>query len=153
MAARSPRAAWWRFIALGLGVVIVDQASKRVAISALAGGRVVSVIGDVVQFTLVRNTGSAFGFFPGGATYLLVAGIVICLGVLIFARRLLTDRGPLVTGLALQFGGGLGNLIDRAREGAVIDFIRLPYWPVFNIADTAITIGIALVAIHLFTRK
>jgi signal peptidase II len=118
----------------------VDQAVKALVRSTIdPGDEVHLVLG--VQLVNVRNRGIAFGIFSGGGP-LLVIFAVAALGALLvfFARH--RDR-PLVwlpTGLLI--GGAAGNLIDRMRQGAVTDFIDLPAWPAFNVADMAITFGV-----------
>jgi signal peptidase II len=126
--------------AVAAGVVVVDQLTKAlVRDNLLLGERRDLVLG--VDLVHVRNSGVAFGFFEGGGAVLVVGVAVALLALVIFfathtGRRLVW----LPTGLLL--GGALGNLIDRAREGSVTDFVKLPHWPAFNVADIAITFGV-----------
>ena len=121
-------------------VVCLDQAVKALVRSGLElGERQDVVLG--IKLVNVRNSGIAFGLFSDGGA-LLVVGTAIALLALVFFFVTHTGR-PLVwlpTGLLL--GGALGNLIDRATEGSVTDFVKLPHFPAFNVADAAITVGV-----------
>jgi signal peptidase II len=121
-------------------VVALDQLVKALVRSGLElGERQDLVLG--IKLVNVRNSGIAFGLFSDGGA-LLVVGTAIALLALVFFFVTHTGR-PLVwlpTGLLL--GGAIGNLIDRALEGSVTDFFKLPHFPAFNVADTAITIGV-----------
>jgi signal peptidase II len=121
-------------------VVCLDQAVKALVRSGLElGERQDVVLG--IKLVNVRNSGIAFGLFSDGGA-LLVVGTAIALLALVFFFVTHTGR-PLVwlpTGLLL--GGALGNLIDRAAEGSVTDFVKLPHFPAFNVADAAITVGV-----------
>jgi len=142
-------------------VVIVDQFTKALALTNLAPGIPVSLVDGFLSLTLVRNTGLAFGLLGGlpPAWRWVVAGLSIT-ALLILARVALRvmARGGRLDDLAigLIFGGALGNLIDRARFQAVIDFIDVHahgyHWPAFNAADSAITVGVTLLALRLFTK-
>ena len=132
--------AWGRAVGVLVAVVVLDQVSKAVATHNIAPGERDSVFFgvDVVN---VRNKGVAFGFFSGGGA-LVVALTATALGLLVVYFAL-HSRRPLVwlpTGLLL--GGAIGNLIDRARFDSVRDWIDLPLWPSFNLADMAITFGV-----------
>jgi signal peptidase II len=135
---RSPAIA--RAAALVIAVVGLDQLTKRTVVQGIAPGQKESLIPGV-HLVHVRNTGVAFGFFSGGGTLVLVLTFV-ALGLLIAYFLLHPDRRGLWIPTGLLVGGALGNLIDRLANGAVTDFIKLPYWPAFNLADTAITFGV-----------
>jgi signal peptidase II len=128
--------------AAGVAAVVVglDQLVKALVRSGLElGERHDLVLG--IKLVNVRNTGIAFGLFSDGGA-LLVVGTAVALLALVFFFVTHTGR-PLVwlpTGLLL--GGAIGNLIDRAIEGSVTDFVKLPHFPAFNVADAAITIGV-----------
>jgi signal peptidase II len=137
-------------LALVSGVFALDQVTKVWAVSELSH-RSISVIGDTVQFQLGRNTGSAFSLFQGFTPLLAVLAIAVAFVLARAARR--SDDLVTVCALSLVLGGSLGNLADRLfrapgfLHGAVIDFIRLGWWPTFNVADSAITIGALLLAL------
>jgi signal peptidase II len=143
-----------RYAALSLvvvsGVLALDQATKVWAVSELSH-RTISVIGDTVQFQLGRNTGSAFSLFQGFTPLLAVLALAVAFVLARAARR--SDDLLTVCALSLVLGGSLGNLADRLfrapgfLHGAVIDFIRLGWWPTFNVADSAITVGAVMLAL------
>lgn len=132
------------------GVVLVaDLASKAVVRDALDGGRVVDLpLG--ARLAAGENRGAAFGLFAGSADLVLIVSLVAVAG-LALALTVHARRAPLTASLAgaLLAGGALGNLVDRASDGAVTDYVGLAMWPAFNLADLAITIGAALLAIVL----
>jgi len=132
--------------AVGLAVVAVDQLTKALVRGGLELGERRDFVGGV-ELVNVRNPGVAFGFLSGGGA-VLVVGTALALLALVFFFATHTGR-PLVwlpTGLLL--GGAVGNLIDRAREGSVTDFVKFPHFPAFNCADMAITLGV-LVLIYV----
>lgn len=115
--------------------------------AALEGGRRIPIVGDTLDLRLVLNSGGAFGLFPGSTLVISLLSTAITIGVIVWAIR-----DPSVpTALGLVIGGGLGNLVDRAlREpgfgrGRVVDFIYLSFWPTFNVADAAISVGVVLI--------
>ena len=136
----SPSAAWARAGLVFACVLIADQAVKALVTSALQRGEVRGIVGGV-KLVNVRNSGVAFGQLQDGGA---IVGAVIAVAVLAllvyFARNGSRPWIWLPTGLVL--GGAVGNVVDRLREGAVVDFLKLPHWPAFNVADSAITIGV-----------
>ncbi len=131
---------------LAIAVVVVDQASKAWAVSALGSGRRIPIVGDTFDLRLVLNPGSAFGLFRGSTLLIAIASSLITVVVIGWAVR--DAAAPVWLGLVI--GGGIGNLIDRAvrapgwGRGHVVDFIYLSFWPTFNLADAAISLGVAL---------
>ena len=121
-------------------VVALDQATKQLADSRIARGDDVSVFPGLA-LTNTRNTGVAFGAFEGGGV---VVGILIGLSLALLLGYFLVHREMpwLWLPVGMLLGGALGNLADRAREGAVIDFIDPVAWPAFNVADTCIVVGV-----------
>ncbi len=129
-----------RAAALALAVVAADQATKALVRANVELGSRDGVFPGV-ELVHVRNRGVAFGLFSDGGGVLVAIGVASVVALLAFF--LTHSRRPLVwlpTGLLL--GGAAGNLIDRLRQGFVTDFIDLPLWPAFNLADTCITIGV-----------
>ena len=126
--------------AVALAVVGLDQLTKALVRGELAFGDRRDLLPGV-DLVHVRNSGVAFGFLADGGTLLVVGGGIALLALLVF---FFTHTGRalvwLPTGLLL--GGAVGNLIDRARAGYVTDFLKLPHWPAFNVADMAITFGV-----------
>ena len=134
------RRAVLRAVAVALLVLAADQLTKAIVRGSIGRGeRVDLALG--VDLVNTRNSGVAFGFFSGGGTVVAVVAALALLALLAFFATHLTR--PLVwlpTGLLI--GGAVGNLIDRAREGAVTDFVDVSIWPAFNLADIAITFGV-----------
>lgn len=140
------------FVAGALGALALDQATKYLALGRLPGGDPVPVLGGPVCFTLTLNTGSAFGLVSAAPVLLAVGGLV-CVAVLAYViGGRLSARPARALPLGLVLGGSVGNLLDRLRFGAVVDFIDLRVWPVFNVADVAVTVGVALLAVDLIRR-
>ena len=123
-------------------VVAVDQATKQLAATRIALADQVDVIPGL-QLTNTRNTGVAFGALEGGG---LIVAILIGLSLAALVAYFVAnrDRAWLWLPVGLLLGGALGNLADRAREGAVIDFIDPIAWPAFNVADSCIVIGVLI---------
>jgi signal peptidase II len=146
-------------IAVVAGVILVlDQATKLVALRHLMLGAPVPVVDGLFSLTLVMNPGLAFGMLAQTpapwrwVVALLSLGALVVL--LVLAVRLVPTGGVLTTlALGMIFGGAVGNLVDRARFGAVVDFLdfywRSYHWPAFNAADSAISVGVTLLALRL----
>ncbi len=125
-------------------VVAADQVTKSLAVDRLSDGAV-DLIEGAVSFRLALNSGGVFGLGQGLTSVFLVATVVVVGGILLAVRRL--DDARWVVPLGLVLGGGMGNLADRLFrdfDGRVVDFIDLHVWPVFNVADSAIVIGVGL---------
>ena len=118
----------------------------------LGDGRNISLIGNVVYLSLVHNTGAAFGILASGNLMLTILGVVASVFLLILSGRITSSRLGMYS-IALLSGGVLGNLLDRIRLGHVIDFIASSFWPTFNLADIALTIGCILLAIELLRKE
>ena len=150
------------FLPLAAGVLLLDQASKAVVSATLKMHEIRPVIHGLLNLTLVHNTGAAFGLLAGRASILrtiFFLGVsLVAMGVILWmVFRLPQDQKLELFALSLIFGGALGNVIDRARLGEVIDFIDVYYrsyhWPAFNVADSAITIGVILLVSRLVSGK
>jgi signal peptidase II len=150
--ARARAAAFTRAGILGAVVLILDQVTKRLVDSGIpVGGQNKLVLG--IELVHVRNTGVAFSLFAGGGALVLIFTLLaLSLLVSYLARR--PERPWLWLPTGLLIGGAIGNLIDRIFNGAVTDFIKLPLWPAFNVADTAITFGVlSLLWVLEFRRR
>ncbi len=138
----------WSFL-IGLVTLVIDQLSKVWIRATLSFSESLFDIG-FFRITHVSNTGAAFGIFPGQSLFLTILALIGGAGLVLlafFSHRLsfLNNRlNKLVIGLVL--GGTVGNLLDRLRFGYVTDFIDFKFWPAFNIADSAITIGVIIFA-------
>ena len=133
-------AATTRAGALALLVLGLDQLTKRTVAAGIGPGETKKFLPGV-SFVHVRNTGVAFSIFSGGGTVVLVATLA-ALAVLLGYFAVRPERRHLWVPTGLLVGGALGNLLDRLLNGAVTDFIKLPLWPAFNVADMAITFGV-----------
>ncbi len=133
-----------RFYGLVLLVVFLDQLIKFSVLRGFTEGQSLPVIPEIFHLTLVFNRGIAFGLFQEHGAFLLVL-ITISLIFLVSAYRFLSGQGTAVRiAMALIIGGAIGNWIDRLRVHAVIDYLDFRVWPVFNFADSAITLGVVL---------
>jgi signal peptidase II len=133
-------------------VFVLDRITKSIVAAQVAYGTEVPVIGSVVGITNVRNSGAAFGFAPAGATLFLFASILVSIGLVVYvARNPGTTWSDAVLGLIL--GGTVGNGFDRIVYGTVTDFVNFHFWPVFNLADSAISIGVVLLIATYLLRK
>lgn len=146
-----------RYYPVTLLLLIIDHATKWIANASLHPGRSIEVIPGYLRFSRVYNSGVAFGLFDNAdyswKPYALGALAILAVVVIfIYSTRIPADRKLLHLALAITMSGILGNFIDRILRGYVIDFIEFHiyeafYWPTFNVADSAITIGIALLLI------
>ncbi|HYB44373.1 MAG TPA: signal peptidase II [Candidatus Methylomirabilis sp.] len=141
-----------------LAVLVIDQLTKLLALGRLVPGVPVDVVEGFFSLTLVMNPGLAFGMLsatPAAWRWIVALLSIGALTALAMVGARLLPAGGWVTRIALGlvFGGAVGNLIDRARFGAVVDFLdfywRGYHWPAFNAADSAITVGVALLALRI----
>lgn len=151
---------WLVGIPLAIVVFVVDQLSKWVAVMQLGGGRRVVIWENFFDLVLVYNVGAAFGMFQNLAPVwrqTILGGVA--LGAVVFIAVTLKHTGSLwvIVGLALIMGGALGNLVDRIRLGKVVDFLHAHWhshsFPVFNLADSAISVGVAMLLLDYFLNK
>jgi signal peptidase II len=154
---RTHPAAWlW----LSVAVVALDQATKFLVTRFLELYERVEVL-PVLDFTLLHNTGAAFSILAGASgwqrNFFIGLGSIVSLGLIVWLWRLPRGERLLPISLALIVGGAIGNVIDRVLHGYVIDFIHAhwggAYFPAFNIADSAITIGAVLLMLDAFREK
>jgi signal peptidase II len=140
------------FVLIALGVFAVDRVTKGLVNTNVPFGTEVSVIDHVVGITNVHNSGAAFGFAPAGAAIFLIASVVVSIGLVVYVARNPGDmRTDAILGLIL--GGTLGNGFDRIAFGTVTDFINVHFWPVFNVADSAISLGVVALLAGYVLRK
>ena len=137
----------WLVIA---AIVIADQLTKHWALNRLSGGRTIDLVGSL-RFNLAFNKGMAFSQATGAGPVIGAFGLVIVIVVVSWMRR--SARGAAAVAASLIVGGAIGNLVDRLLRGdawlrgAVVDFVDLQWFPVFNLADSAITVGAATMVI------
>lgn len=139
-----------------LAVTVLDQLTKYLVMRSLDLNQVVETVPGLFDLVYFKNPGAAFGIFNDGGTMRTVFLIATSLVSLVVIGVLMKQsKDALMTfGLSLIAGGAVGNLIDRARFGAVVDFLYFHigeyYWPAFNVADSAITVGVALAIISYY---
>jgi signal peptidase II len=139
-------------VVIALSVFVLDRITKTLVSAQIAYGSEVQALGHLVGITNVRNSGAAFGFAPAGAILFLFASIVVAIGLVVYVvRNPGTPWNDAVLGLIL--GGTLGNGFDRVVYGTVTDFIDFHFWPVFNVADSAISVGVVLLIATYLIRK
>ncbi len=157
----------WVTLGVALGVIVIDQITKAIALATLqpriaAGEGPIEVIGSVLRLTFVENTGAGFGIGSNFTWVFALIAVIVAVVIIRTARRL----GSVAWAIALGglLGGAMGNLVDRVirapgfgeayagpGQGYVVDFIQLPYWPVFNVADMSI-VGSAILMVILTIR-
>lgn len=130
---------------IAAAVVGLDQLSKYIVSNTMETGQSIAVIRNFLYITYLRNPGAAFGMLPYRTVFFIIVTILVIGFIIYYYRTLPPGFSLLRFGLALQLGGALGNLVDRLRGTYVIDFIDVTIFPpIFNLADTAIVIGIIL---------
>ena len=130
----------------------LDRLTKSLVNANVPFGTEVAVIDHVVGIANVHNSGAAFGFAPAGAAIFLTASVVVSIGLVVYVARHTGDlRTDAILGLIL--GGTLGNGFDRIAFGTVTDFINFHFWPVFNVADSAISLGVVALLAGYVLRK
>lgn len=140
------------FAVVAVLVFAVDRLTKAVVAGSVPLGQEVPAIDHVLWITHVQNSGAAFGIAPFGSIFFLVVSIVVSIALVVYVAR---EGGGLYTDtmLGLVLGGTVGNGFDRVLHGSVTDFFTVHWWPVFNVADSAISVGVVLlVAAQLFRR-
>jgi signal peptidase II len=130
--------------AVAAGVIVIDQVSKALVTASISRGEQVDVVGPL-KFTLTYNDGVAFGLAGGGGLFVILLSMLAFVALGAFIATAPDRLGTWLAG-GLILGGALGNMVDRIRLGHVTDFILLPNWPAFNLADASITVGVVLLA-------
>ncbi|MBW2259500.1 MAG: signal peptidase II [Deltaproteobacteria bacterium] len=150
------------FFLTAASIVLIDQITKGLVTQKFLLHENLEVIPGFFNLTYVRNTGGAFGLLAGEAsrlrTGLFLAVSCAALGIIFYLyTKIPPGRKWLDAGLAMTFGGALGNLIDRLRFGEVVDFLDFHvggmHWPAFNVADSAISIGVGIFCFYLLFKK
>jgi signal peptidase II len=152
---------YWVLLIFCLGILLLDQVTKCMVVQKLPLYQRVEVIQGFFNLTHVRNTGGAFGIFGGekgglGSTLFVVVSLIAVGAILFLFTKVKENEKILTLSFSLILGGAIGNLIDRLRYGEVIDFLDFhlstTHWPAFNVADSAICIGIGLMALEVLSR-
>ncbi len=134
-------------------VLLADQYTKLIVQQDMIVGQSIPIIHRIFHFTYVQNTGGAFGILRGRTNFFIVVSIIVILFIIYFMLKEEKKDTFVQVVFSIVLGGAISNLIDRMRLGYVVDFVDLQVWPVFNIADSAISVGMVLLLIRLFFRK
>ena len=140
-------------LAIVFFLILADQAIKFLVVSLMELGESIPVFAGIFHITYIENPGAAFGLFANQRVIFIVAAALVIAAACLMYRRLMSEKVIVRWGVALLLGGAAGNLIDRVRIGCVIDFLDFRIWPVFNIADIGICIGVALLMYALLFDK
>lgn len=161
-AVEGPGAKYRRLGWIAGSVVVADQVTKGVILDRLDLYQIIAVVPGFFNITHIQNPGGAFGFLAQQSplvrslVFLLMSFLAVCL-IFWFYRQTPPTHRFLAAGFAMIFGGAIGNLIDRIRFGRVVDFLDFYvgawHWPAFNVADSAITTGIAIFLLHVVTGR
>ena len=143
----------WPYFVLASSVLGLDRLTKALVSGSLRPGESIPLLDGVLRLTRVHNLGGAFGLFPQHRTVFLGLSCGVALGLTLALGAGLLTRRLVMIGGALLWAGAVGNLIDRLSWGYVLDFIELPHFPVFNVADCAIVVGALLMAIGILWRE
>jgi len=133
------------------GVFLLDRVTKIMVQRYLVEGESIPVIKNILHLTYYRNPGAAFNLLAYRTGFFIVVALVVLAVIVYYYGKIPGDKVYARTALALQFGGVSGNLVDRVFGGYVIDFLDFRIWPVFNIADSAIVIGVILLSWQILT--
>jgi len=139
---------------LAIFIIVFDQLTKYWVVGNIGLTDSIKIIPNIVDFVYVKNTGAAFSFLANktyGIVLLSMISIIFCIAVILFIAKKKPTNKLLLSSLALMFSGAVGNVIDRVVRGFVVDFIELTFinFPVFNVADIAITVGAVLLIIYV----
>lgn len=149
----------WGVVTLAL---LADQVTKQIVRTSLIEGQSVSLspwLAPVFRVTYVTNSGIAFGLFPNFGQFFIVVGVIVVAALVWYSLQFAHDHWAIQLALGLQLGGAAGNLVDRLLfDGSVVDFIDLSFWPlhrwpVFNIADASIVVGVSLLILLLLREE
>ena len=138
---------------LAIATLALDQLTKWWIASSLEIGQSIAPIpalSSLFAITHVTNTGVAFGLFKEAGTFFIFVAVVVITVIVSYLRKLPQDQRLVRFALGMQLGGAFGNLVDRLRLGYVVDFIDFKFWPVFNLADSAIVIGAVLLGLAMW---
>lgn len=134
-------------------MVVVDRISKIfIERRFYVGYGPRQIIDHVLFLTVTRNRGAAFGLFQDFTAGLLLISLLVLAGILVYYYRLPESDWPARVGLAMVFGGAISNAYDRGVQGSVIDFIQVPYWPIFNLSDSAVVLGVVVLVVGSWWR-
>lgn len=154
----APGKDWTRLVGWAISVLVVDQITKAIVYRVMTlHGPSVPLLGDLLRLTYIHNEGAAFGLFGGSRWFFVGVSLLSILVILALAGSGRYRDPHLNTAFGLILGGAGGNLVDRLWLGRVIDFIEMGiaghYWPVYNVADIGVTVGVILLGIRILFEK
>ena len=139
------------WVIISLAVVLLDQGTKLLVIHNIAPTDTISVLPRILNLVYVKNTGAAFSILSGKTFFLSLISLAVCVGIVWYLIKNRPENKLLLLSVSLVLGGAVGNLIDRMLRGSVVDFFEVIFvdFPVFNVADIAITAGAVLLMIYV----
>ena len=145
-------------VIIGVAAIVftLDQISKFLIVQNIPLWGYWSIsenIARLFRFTFTTNTGAAFGMFPKFGVVFMIIAILVVIGIVIFSHHLPIESTWVRVSLGLQLGGAMGNLLDRILRGFVVDFFDVGFWPIFNIADVAVVVGVCMLVYYFFERE
>jgi signal peptidase II len=143
---------------IGVAAVVfaLDQATKYLVVQNLplwGSWSLTPSLARLFKLTFITNTGAAFGMFPQLGTIFMVIAILVIAGIIAFHHRLPIESVWVRVSLGLQLGGAMGNLLDRILRGYVVDFVDIGFWPIFNVADVSIVVGVGILAYYFWEEE
>lgn len=146
-----------RFYLLALFIIAADQLTKWLIVKRMELGESIQVIENVLYITSHRNRGAAWGILEGQMWFFYIITIIVIVGLVYYIQKMAKQHALLGISLALMLGGAVGNFIDRVFRQEVVDFVHtyiINYsFPIFNIADAALTIGVGFLIIYMFLEE
>ncbi|GED32446.1 signal peptidase II [Brevibacillus centrosporus] len=144
----------FRYLTVAVFAFLIDQLTKWSIVTYVDIGQKLPFIPGFIQLTSIRNRGAAFGILQDQRLFFLLVTVLVLVGMIIYLRRIYRDQKILGFALASILGGALGNFVDRALNGEVVDMLEFTFinFPVFNMADVFITIGVLMIIIDSFWK-
>lgn len=142
-----------KYFMIAGSVLLLDQLVKFVVQHKMQEGLSIPVLPGIFHITYILNPGAAFGLFEEQQWLFILVAVLLVAGVAVLFRQLLQQPPVMRFGAALLVGGALGNLIDRMRLGKVVDFLDFRIWPIFNVADIAICVGVGFILLAMFKEQ
>ena len=133
------------FLVLSFLVISVDRLTKILVMDKMQEGMSIPVIQGIFHFTYVLNPGAAFGMLPNNRSFFIALTVAVLVIAFVARKQILKETAWIKYGMALFLGGAIGNLLDRIETGFVVDFFDFIIWPVFNVADIAICVGVGMI--------
>jgi len=133
------------FLLISFLVILVDRLTKILVMDKMQEGMSIPVIQGIFNFTYVLNPGAAFGMLEHNRAFFIVLTVAVLVIAFVARKQILSESAWIRYGMALFLGGAIGNLIDRINTGLVVDFFDFIIWPVFNMADIAICVGVGMI--------